>query len=196
MFFYDVWKSFKIAIKVDPKIHWKTPFIDISSEIRQRKHSSPRIFSNTSHHYIPWGVWKVVGQKIFGKSCLPSGHPHHHQHQLWTLSRTSFLSLATLSSVMLTVWYLLHLTFPSLHCGATRGDVHSSRTLRVQLPTYRGTMVTSEDTQDATTVFEDTHVTLVKPEDYMDRVEQQSLYLHKEGGKREGERRKNNHVRL
>ena len=49
-------------------------------------------------------------------------------------------------------------------------------------------MVTSEDTQDATTVFEDTHVTLVKPEDYMDRVEQQSLYLHKEGGKREGER--------
>ena len=44
-------------------------------------------------------------------------------------------------------------------------------------------MVTSEDTQDATTVFEDTHVTLVKPEDYMDRVEQQSLYLHKEGGR-------------
>ena len=47
-------------------------------------------------------------------------------------------------------------------------------------------MVTSEDTQDATTVFEDTHVTLVKPEDYMDRVEQQSLYLQR----REEERRR------
>ena len=44
----------------------------ISNRIRQRFHSSPRIFSYTSHHYIPWGVWKVVVRKIFGKSCLPS----------------------------------------------------------------------------------------------------------------------------
>ena len=74
------------------------------------------------------------------------------------------------------------LTFPSFHCRATQGEILSSRALRssTNLPGHHMDM----------------HITVVDSEDYMDRVEQQSLYLHKEGGKREGERRKNNHVRL
>ena len=38
-------------------------------------------------------------------------------------------------------------------------------------------MVTSEDTQDTTTGSEDTHVTVVEPEDCVDRVEQQTFNI-------------------
>ena len=56
-------------------------------------------------------------------------------------------------------------------------------------------MVTSEDTQDTTTGSEDTHVTVVEPEDYVDILEQQTFDVPMKREEREG-RRMNNHVRL
>ena len=54
-------------------------------------------------------------------------------------------------------------------------------------------MVTSEDTQDATTGSEDTHVAVVEPEDCVDRCGAVHLHhLHQDGGEREMEEVKKN----